>query len=321
MTKKRRQIITDSEVSRIIELTLGGYPQKVLLDGKKKSNPVVIFLHGGPGSPLPFSVGCRGMFPDITESCIMVCWDQLGCGINNRPIDDHFTIRDYVEMTRDLILEIRRMFPQNELILCGMSWGSILTLRVVTEYAVPVDRCVTYGQVLCDLTFNEEVYAALENSTMPARRKRQLAAIRQKREHDLQDGPQVMRLIRQYTEGYQCKTGEKLPIGNFLRELLTGPDYRLRDVKALFVNGYAHNRSLIQELFHVDLRENISKLSIPYTILQGSTDIVTSTRTVQKLVAQADNPLLTCEVIDRNGHIPDKRGMDRIIQVCIRGTS
>ena len=34
----------------------------MLIEGKSKDNPIVITLHGGPGTPIPFSVGCRGLY-------------------------------------------------------------------------------------------------------------------------------------------------------------------------------------------------------------------------------------------------------------------
>lgn len=63
MNKARKAVIAISEISEIKTYSLGGYAQKVLIEGKKRENPVLIFLHGGPGSPIPFCEGCRGMFP------------------------------------------------------------------------------------------------------------------------------------------------------------------------------------------------------------------------------------------------------------------
>ena len=85
-------------------------------------NGIAATLHGGPGSPIPFSVGCRGMFPEFTERFLMVYWDQLGCGINNYQLDSRFTVDFFVEMAADLIVEVKKMFPGNPLILFGMSW-------------------------------------------------------------------------------------------------------------------------------------------------------------------------------------------------------
>ena len=55
MNKERKAIIQANKVSRVEELNLGGIPQKVLIEGKNEDLPVVITLHGGPGTPVPFS--------------------------------------------------------------------------------------------------------------------------------------------------------------------------------------------------------------------------------------------------------------------------
>ena len=60
MDKKRKQIIAGNEISQLYTFLLGGISQKVLIEGKTKELPVVITLHGGPGTPIPLSVGCRG---------------------------------------------------------------------------------------------------------------------------------------------------------------------------------------------------------------------------------------------------------------------
>lgn len=312
---KRKQIIAENEISEIREFILGGFPQKVAIDGKKRSNPVVIFLHGGPGSPIPFSAGCRGMFPEITETVTMVYWDQLGCGINNRLINDDFRIQNFVEMTRDLIIQVRQLFPDNKLLLFGVSWGSILALKAVTEYTVPVDGVVTYGQVLHDLTFNEEVYKALDASAMPARNKQELREIQKCSSHTIEEETKVMKWIGQYTEGYQCKSGGKLPIGSVIWGLLTSPDYRLKDFKAVVVNGYQKNKSLIEELFEIDLRSNLKQVETPYKILQGSTDLVTPTKLIMEFVKEIENPHVSCRVVENCGHMPDVRGMNEIVEV------
>lgn len=106
MNKRRKEIIAGNKVSEIYEWNLGGYNQKVLIEGKDENLPIVITLHGS-GAPIPFSVGCRGLFPEFTNQFIMVYWDQLGCGINNYLIDDSFSIASFVEMTVDLIHNVK----------------------------------------------------------------------------------------------------------------------------------------------------------------------------------------------------------------------
>lgn len=314
--RSRKEIIAQNEISEIKEFNLGGYPQKVLIEGKSKHNPVVIFLHGGPGTPMPFSAGCRGLFPEITDNTTMVYWDQLGCGINNHPIDDSFTINHFVEMTVQLIKEIKAIFPDNKIILFGVSWGSVLALKAGIECEKLIYGVLTYGQVLYELTFNNEVYSVLEASKLPAKAKQELSEIKKKTTHTKKETQKVTGWIQKYTEGYNCKSGENAPLLPIIAGILTSPDYKFKDFKAMVINGYLKNSSLMSELFKIDLRADFEKITIPYTILQGSTDIVTSTTNIQKFVTKLNKPNISCKIIQNCGHFPNKNGMDEIINAA-----
>lgn len=69
MNKTRKNTIKTNELSEMRTYTLNGYEQKILIDGKKKENTIVIFLHGGPGSPIPFSAGQPGNVPGNYGKC------------------------------------------------------------------------------------------------------------------------------------------------------------------------------------------------------------------------------------------------------------
>ena len=66
------------DISETKEFILGGYKQTLLIEAKNSELPILITVHCGPGSAIPFNVGCRGMFPELTSKFILVCWDQLG---------------------------------------------------------------------------------------------------------------------------------------------------------------------------------------------------------------------------------------------------
>ena len=117
--------------------------------------------------------------------------------------------------------------------------------------------------------------------------------------------------IRKYTAGYQNKKGAQAPLGNIIKGLLTSPDYKMKDFKAMIVNGYQKNQSLWKEILALDLSHLLRKVQIPYIILQGDTDIVASTERVSELVKESNNENLQCEIIKNSGHMPESEGMDR----------
>lgn len=311
--KQRMAIIAANEISEIRTYTLGGYEQKVLIEGKKRSNPIVIFLHGGPGSPIPFCEGCRGMFPDITERVTMVYWDQLGCGINNHPIDDSFTIEHFAAMTVDLIRHLKHDFPDNTVNLFGVSWGSVLAAKAAALAPESLHKVMIYGQVLKQNFFNDEVYDVLEHSKMPPNEREKLSKIKQASTHDPKDLRRIVGWIQKYTEGYQCKKGGKMQLGKIIRGLLTSPDYSFRDFTAIIINGYRKNKSLMTELLDIDLSQTLQRITVPYLILQGETDIVTSTKMIRSFVETAGNDNLMFRLVENSGHMPGAHAMDVII--------
>ena len=320
--KKLNEISAGYEVSQMYTFCLGGYDQKVLIEGKKKDLPVVIFLHGGPGTPIPFNAGCRGLFPEFTDRFLMVCWDQLGCGINNCELDENLKISNFVIMAADLCREIKRLFPENKLLLFSASWGSVLSAKLL-EMKAPVDGVVACGQITHDLLFNVPVRKALESSKIPAAR---LELIRSMERQMItqEDLKLLSTCLQKYTDAYQNRKGKNPPMWPVIRGLLASPDYHIRDLKAVMVNGYTKNSalftSLFQELLRLDLRPVLKETPVPYHMIQGDTDVVATTEFAQELAEAAGNPRLTCEIIKNAGHYPNMDTMEKALQaLCSLG--
>lgn len=321
MDKARKQYIQSCEVSEVATVDLGGYKQKIAIEGKTKDLPVVICLHGGPGSPVPFSVGCRGLFPEWTDKAIMVYWDQLGCGANNRLIDDSFKTEHFVDMTCDLVEYIKLKFPENRVYLFGVSWGSILSLNAALRIPEKLDGVFVYGQVLKNLFFNGEVESAFDGA--PEKVKKTVSEI-------LQTGTgcddkilnknlkTLYKLLGKYTNAYTNKNAAPAPIGKIVKGLMTSPDYTFRDFMAVVKNGYANNTSLLREHLNSDLSPKLCDLKVKYLMLQGDTDIVTSTANVLKAVEGCGNKNVTVNVVKNSGHMPSSEAMNECFYTLLQ---
>lgn len=311
---KRKATISNNEISELCAFLLGGYEQKVLIEGRKKDFPVIITLHGGPGTPIPFSVGCRGLFPEFTDNFIMVYWDQLGCGINNYAIDDTFSIDSFVQMTEDLIEHMKKKFPNNKVIVFSTSWGSILSAKLLERKSHAVDAVVACGQIIKNVFICDEVKNALYQSRIPKKKLEKINNVTLDNYSD-KDLQLISHSLQKYTEAYQNKIGTKAPIGTMIKGLITSPDYKMKDFKAIIFNGYRKNTSLWKEILRLDLTEQLKTVEIPYIILQGDTDIVASTQTVQELVSVSSNKNLRYKVVENTGHIPGIDMMSILLSV------
>ena len=321
MNKTRKQYIKSCEVSEVVTLTLGGYEQKVLIEGKRKDLPVVITLHGGPGSPVPFSVGCRGLFPEWTSKAIMVFWDQLGCGANNYNLDDGFKISDFVEMTCNLVDYVKARFPQNKVYMFGVSWGSILSLYTALRTPEKLDGAFVYGQVLKELFFNGEVASAFGSAPQSAQKAvKKILETGADCEYKVLDKnlKTLYKLLNRYTNAYTNKNAAPVRVGRIVKGLLQSPDYKFRDFIAVVKNGYASNTSLWRELLSLDLSYGLSEVKIKYFILQGDTDIITSTASVLKAAEDCNNKNVTAKTVKNSGHMPSAAAMEECFNTFLQ---
>lgn len=199
-----------------------------------------------------------------------------------------------------------------------MSWGSVLSAKAAERVPELINGVLAYGQVLKSLMHTEETLQAVLSSNAPAKVKEDIKAVYAKEHLESKDCMKISGYIRKYTEGYTNKKEPKSPMGSMIKGILSSPDYRFKDFTAIVKNGYNKNQSLILALSEIDLSPTLKKVNIPYHIIQGDTDIVTSTNMIVEFVKSCGNPQLTCEVIKDAAHMPGMNGMGAIMKTIDR---
>ena len=65
MNRKRKNIIGLNEISELRTYTLNGFEQKVLIEGRKKTNPIVLFLSLESPAQSHFVKAAAECFPNL----------------------------------------------------------------------------------------------------------------------------------------------------------------------------------------------------------------------------------------------------------------
>jgi pimeloyl-ACP methyl ester carboxylesterase len=113
-------------------IEIGGIPQWVQIRGDAAENPVLLFLHGGPGaSAIKFGAGWREWEKDFT----IVHWDQRGAGRtfkkNGTRLGELMTIQQMADDGLQLVEFLRDRLRARRIILVGHSWGSVIGIRMI----------------------------------------------------------------------------------------------------------------------------------------------------------------------------------------------
>jgi len=112
---------------------INGLKQGMFIKGKNISNPVLLFLHGGPGMP---EYGLTQKHPTNLEENFIVCWwEQRGAGLSfNKNIDpEQITVENIVLDTIEVANYLRNRFNQEKIYLMGHSWGSFIGIKTAKQ--------------------------------------------------------------------------------------------------------------------------------------------------------------------------------------------
>lgn len=152
-------------------INLGGQEQYVLVRGADKSNPVIVFLHGGPSSPESYVNYC--WVNDIIDDYTVVDWDQRGCGRtyeHNNRIDSNNMTATYEQALTDLdelVDYACERFNQDKVIIIGHSYGTVLGASYIEQHPEKVSQYVALAQVVSmDMNNRILVEEALKNTSM-----------------------------------------------------------------------------------------------------------------------------------------------------------
>jgi proline iminopeptidase len=124
-------------------IELGGDKQYVEMTGVSSKNPVLLFLHGGPGWPQ--TPHLRYFNADLTKSITLVAWEQSGCGKSymNNPNPKNLSIDQLINDAHELTLILKNKFHKDKIYLVGFSWGSVIGLQLIKKY--PNDYAAYFG--------------------------------------------------------------------------------------------------------------------------------------------------------------------------------
>jgi pimeloyl-ACP methyl ester carboxylesterase len=283
-------------------LPIGGIEQWVTIRGRDPENPVLLVLHGGPGSAI--SALAHRFFPGWDEHVTLVNWDQRGAG---RTFGRHgkrgtgqLTLGRMVVDGVELAETLKRRFPGRPLILMGWSWGSLLGVEMIRARPDLFAAYMGVGQVV-DMARGEQLsyFGAIDRLRAKGdeRRAAQLEAI----------GPPPYPSIKALAKQRKLLIGtmpaaERRVFRNAPVSLLLAPDAKLKDLVDWQLGLRFSVGKLWDQIRGWRLADGGYDFEVPLTFVQGELDLQTPSALVTEAFAKLHAPKKELVVIKDAAH-------------------
>ncbi len=292
------QTVTESSVAEQRYLSIDGIDQWVWLYGENIKNPILIFLHGGPGISLHGAF--RYFHGNLEKHFIVVGWDQRGTGKSqsNSLSPESMNIKTFVADLHELVQYLKSRFGQNKVYLLGESWGSLLGITYANQYPDNVFAFIGTGQ-LSNMQESERLgYEFMLEQATKTSNHEALAQLRQVKQppYSAIDDVAVLRKWLMLLGGCLYKQTSYEPL---LTQLAQNKE-ALPD----FSGVAASLPALHQELFHTNLFIQMPKFKVSVYFLEGRHDHQVSSVLAEKYFQLLTAPKKTLVWFEKSGHNP-----------------
>ena len=302
------RITGENSVDEGVYVDLGGQEQYLLIRGADASNPVIIWLHGGPSSPDAFVN--HAWQQHLTDRYTFINWDQRGCGrtyFRNADDDPDNLTATFGQALTDLDALVdyaRGRFGQEQVILVGHSYGTMLGSRYALDHPEKVTAYIGVGQLV---SFESDLYSYEHALAIAKERGDDTSAMEAAHAAYLAD-PAIPNMIamRQTTAPYH--TAERA--ANTLWLGVASPFMGIGDLRWFLVQcgdltAYiARNQQLYDHVLTADLRQWPLEYAMPVGFITGGSDWVTPAKYAQDYHDMITAPDKRIALMDGCGHAP-----------------
>jgi len=289
-------------ISDLRAIEIGGLDQWILMRGDDQSNPVLLWLHGGPGSAqMPIH---SAFTSELEKEFVVVHWDQRGAGKSNHSgfSEETMTLDRFIEDTHELTEYLKTRFDQKKILLLGHSWGTQLGILTVQRYPDDYHAYISVSQVVHPQQAEEISYEWLKQQV------NEQGSKRQKRKFE-ELGPPLYDEHDRYVTFAKMKDlfggGMDVGMGRMVWISMKAKEYTISDHMKWLEGASRGSGPMWEELRDYDLFRYVPTITIPAWFIVGENDYNTPAELVEEYYRFVEAPAgKTLILMDSVAHTP-----------------
>ncbi|WP_155593111.1 alpha/beta hydrolase [Lysinibacillus cavernae] len=300
-----------NSISTLEQVEINGSDHEIMIRGHNKDNPVIIFVHGGPGcSEIPYAK----KYQDLLETeFTVVNYDQRASGKSY-----HF-FEDYSNLSSDLLVKdllaltnyIAKRLDKEKVILIGHSYGTYIATQAAAKAPEKYEAYIGIGQM--SNTIESEI-DSLHYTINQAQLKGNTDDVLhlQKLTEEINSGKTFT--PRNYVNKYGGAS--RLidnPDGNMLG-MFFSTEYNLLDIIRYNYGLSFSQNTLLNEVMQHPLPTKVIKLELPFYFVMGDYDYQTSSKAAKTYFDQINAKKKEFIAYEQSAHYPQFEEKDRFFE-------
>ncbi|HST44426.1 MAG TPA: alpha/beta hydrolase [Luteimonas sp.] len=301
------RILAPGGIQETYTARIGGIDQWVDIRGQDRDNPVILFVHGGPASPV---VPTMWQFQrPIEEYFTVVHYDQRGAGRTFRgtapdALDESLPIQRYVDDAIEMAEHARARLGKDKLVLVGHSWGTIIAMRAALARPDLFHAYVGIGQVI-DTRENERL--SFDYGMQQALAHGNAAAVAEMRAIAPYPGDAPItreRIVvaRKWAQFYGGLSAYRDASTYFFEGPKLSPEYACDDVAAIDQGSLYTLDKVLPEFLAVDF-DAVDRFPIPVVMFMGRHDYTTPSAPPAAWLARVRAPSTHAVWFEHSAHM------------------
>ncbi|QKW18381.1 alpha/beta hydrolase [Kitasatospora sp. NA04385] len=308
------RIDTERGVDESYFTPIGGLDQWISVRGEDRANPVVLELHGGPGSS---NSVLANLSRDWERHVTLVRWDMRGTGKTLRRSGAHGQgeltfdrlLRDAVEVVE----HVRARLGVHRVVLLGCSFGSALGLRIARSRPDLVSAYVGTDQKIFDGGRDTSDHGAALERLERAGKKKEAAAVREMGPDPRAWSAEQFAHFNRFAAATDPHTFAAMK-SVVTKSLWYSPLHSLPEL-ATFFRSFLVSAAVLPDTAAFDDHADGTRFEVPFFLVQGAHDLVNTPARARAFFDRVQAPVKRFTLIEDAGHFAAYRHPARFLDL------
>lgn len=305
-------------ISEKIFVNINGMEQGMFIKSMNEENPVLLFLHGGPGMP-EYAIGKK--YPTVLEKIFTVCyWEQRGTGLSYD--DNEITFEQLIADTLEITDYLSRRFGQEKIYLMAHSGGSFIGIQAVSRAPEKYHAYLAMAQITRQLESEKLAYTYMLEQFTRLGDKKMLKKLKSVPLLELDNMPASYKKIRDeamHKLGIGTTRKMKSVVKGVFLPIMLDSEYKISEKINIWRGKWSRNSSdLWNEIIATDLTKKITAIDIPVYFFEGIHDYTCSYELAKDYYMELQAPVKKFYTFNQSAHSPLFEEPHRIEEILIK---